>query len=239
MASGDFTDLKQRACQLSRRNPADSGDLARAAEAINEGLLSTLLDGTTWDVLQAQGTFTVTSAADTYTQATISATLDEVLVLVDDTSGNVLDPLDWESLESAARSTQDTEPIGQPASWAKWGQGATAIIRLFPKPDASYTLRWFGRITVAELVNAGDPNPIPLAWRHRLLVPYAAARLLRIESGYASAYEASGLEASYQQALQLFRIAHGSARFPIMGVQSPGFGRDLPPVDATEYGWVF
>jgi len=244
VAYGDRGDLAARACRLARRDPTDTtGDVARANDFLNDALLSILDDTSLWDFLEAEGTFSTVAGTDTYTYATIGTTTlvptngvpGEIISIVDDSNSFVLRPLSWEALERAVRSTQYAQqPQGAPQAFAKWD----SRIRLFPEPDAVYTLRWFGRQGVAMLVNDSDIPPIPLAWRYRTLAHYAAAQLLRMESGFIADYEASSYEAQVQQAIQQMKIARGSAKRPAEGVQTPGYGRQWGPVDATEFGWI-
>jgi hypothetical protein len=224
--------MAQRACRLARRDPTDTtGDVARAKDALNDAYLSVLDGGELWDFLEAEGTFTATSATDLYSYATISATVAEVLALIDDTSGNPLTPLSWEALERATSSTQFLATPAAPQYWAKWD----SRVRLYPQPDTNYTISWFGRLAVAALANDTDVPVIPLSYRHRILTPLAAAQLLRMESGFQADYAASSYEAQAQQAIAQMRVAHGSAKRPNEGVISPGYGRDWPPVDAEAW----
>src|SRR3954451_21109566 len=112
--------MQARAARLARRDPTDATDLARAADAINDAYLSVLDEGSLWDFLEAEGTFSATSATDLYPYATISATVAEILSLIDDTSGNPLTPLSWEALERATNSTQYAATPAAPQYWAKW-----------------------------------------------------------------------------------------------------------------------
>lgn len=245
MAYGDYLDLATRACQLARRDPTDTtGDLAKAKSILNDVYLSVLDDTSLWDFLEAEGTFTTIAGTDGYTYAAIATTTlvpangvpGEILSIADDSNAFVLQPLDWASLERAVHDTQYAgQSQGQPVYFAKFD----SRIRLFPEPDAVYTLRWFGRQGVAIMANDTDVPVIPLAWRHRILSPLAAAQLLRMESGFSAGYEASGYEAQAQQALAQMRISRGSAKRPNEGVMSPGYGRRWGPVDATEWGAVW
>jgi hypothetical protein len=227
-------DLSQTACRRSRRDPTDlTGDLPRAQAAVQEAYLSTLDNSESWDFLQVEGQFTVSSAADTYTWSSIgsamgitSGTIADILALANDTIDTpLLKPVSWDEMESIAASTQDADPTGCPVYWTKWGQ---STIRLYPKPDQTYTLGAFVRINPAQLVNDSDVPLIPYAWRHRLLVPYAAANLLFEEGGFAAMYEAQTQRSLYQQELQQFLIAHGRARGPTLGLVSATFSSDLP-----------
>ena len=247
MAYGDFLDMKQRVCRMARRDPTDATDLARAADALNDALLSLLDTGDRWDFLEAEATFSTVAGTDTYTYSTIATTTlvptngtpGEIDSIGDDSNGFVLRPLDWESLERASPTSQlSTQPQGQPSAFAKWGAGSGAKIRLYPEPDAIYTLRWFGRQGIAVMAADADVPVVPLAWRHRILTSFAAAQLMRMESGFAADYAASSLEAQAQQAVAGVRHARGSAKRPNEGVMSPSYGRDWPAIDATETGWV-
>jgi hypothetical protein len=204
---------------------------------VNDAQLSLLDSGDLWDFLETEGSFSTVAGTDTYTYTTIGSTTlvpangvpGEILSIMDDSVGGALTPLSWEALERAALSTQDpSQARGRPGYFAKWD----SRIRLYPSPDAVYTMAWFGRQAVPLMTTGTDVPVLPLAWRHRILTPFAAAQLLRIESGYAAAYEASGLEAQSQQAVAAMRVARGSAKPPAMGVQSPGYGRMWPPIDA-------
>lgn len=240
--------MKQRACRLARRDPTDTtGDLARAGDALNDALLSLLDSGDRWDFLEAEATFSTVAGTDTYTYSTIGTTVlvptsgvpGEIDSIGDDSNGFILQPLDWESLERATPTTQyASQPQGAPQAFAKWGSGSAAKIRLYPEPDAVYTLRWFGRQGLAVMANDADVPVVPLAWRHRILTPFAAAQLLRMESGFYADYEASSYEQQVAQAVAAMRVARGSAKRPNEGVMSPSYGRTWGPVDATEFGWI-
>lgn len=232
--------MQARAARLARRDATDATDLARAADALNDALLSTLDDSSLWDFLEAEGTFPTVAGTDGYTYATIGTTTlvptngvpGEIISIVDDSNGGVLQPLSWEALERSVLSSQmSTQSQGQPEAWAKWG----SRIRLFPEPNAVYTLRWFGRQGVPIMVNTSDVPPLPLAWRYRILVPLAAAQLLRMESGFAADSEAGAYEAQAQQAIQQMRMARGAAKPPNEGVIEPGYGRWWGAVDAEAW----
>src|SRR5262245_58959999 len=106
MASGDFLDLATRACYQSRFRPANSDDLARAKEAVNECYTSMMATGERWQFLERETRFTIDDSADVYSLDSIGAAsgtsvIEEIYQFVNDTSGGaVLESLDWLSLEN-------------------------------------------------------------------------------------------------------------------------------------------
>jgi hypothetical protein len=232
VASGDFENLSQAACRAAQLDPADTtGDLVRAKAAVNEAYLSTVGGSEEWDFLQAEAEWTTDPGDDVYTYAAIvtatgltGATIREILTLTNDTDGLEMTPMSWQALERFTAGSQDDEADGSPSLWSKWA----ARIRLFPTPDAEYTMGTFLALAPAEMSNNTDVPLIPLAWRHRILVPYAAARLLEEEGGTEMVAQVDRLWARYREDFIRFRTAHGSAKQPTFNLMDPSFGADLP-----------
>lgn len=233
MASGDYLDLAQEACRRARRNPADlTGDLPAAQRAVNQAYLSTLDTAERFGFLEDEGQFTISSAADTYSWSSIAtamtipdATIAEVRALTNDTIDADLLNVSWEEMEELSFSTQDDDGTGLPVYWCRFGEDT---IRFYPKPDQSYTIGALVILAPTAMVNDSDVPLIPYPWRHRLIVPYAAAMLLRQEGGIEARQEAQDEERLYRQEYQAFVIAHASARAPQGRLLSRGFARDLP-----------
>ena len=238
MASGDFTDLKEWSARTARFDVSNSTDMALAGQAVNDAYISTCADGSPWDFLQQEGSWITSSGSDVYTYATIAsamsitgASIAEIQMLAQDNpQGRPLESMGWEELENYSHSTQD-DPTGEPIYWSKWA----SRIRLWPTPDAAYTLGTFVRLAPAEMSASGDVPLIPLSWRRRLLVPFAAAILLRTEGGLETAAEARGLMESYDRDFIAFRTAYATAKKPTFRVTSPGWAA----IDDNRSGSVF
>lgn len=233
MASGDFQDLYSKAIYGSRRDVSDSFDVARAKEAINEAYTYVASTGDPWDWLEKEAQFTVQAGQDVYTYDAIASalatTIDEIHTLTMDSDsggGWVLDSMSWGALERISSSTQDDEQIGEPLMFAKWSRR----IRLFPAPDSAYTLGMFFRMQASEMVNDSDTPLLPLAWRTRLLVPYACARLLRQEGGSDAAVEADRYMVDFEKAFRAARDAMATAKSPTFRLEAPSWrwGGEFP-----------
>lgn len=226
MASGDFQDLYSKAIYGSRRDTSDAFDVARAKEAINEAYTYVASTGDPWDWLEKEAQFTVQTGQDVYTYDSIASalatTIDEIHTLTMDSDsggGWVLDSMSWTSLERISASTQDDEQFGEPLMFAKWSRR----IRLFPAPDEAYTLGMFYRMQAQEMTNDSDVPLLPLAWRTRLLVPYACARLLRQEGGSEAAVEADRYMADFDRAFRDARNATAIAKNPTLRLTTPSW----------------
>jgi hypothetical protein len=226
MASGDFADLYSKAIYGSRRDTSDSFDVSRAKEAINEAYTYVASTGDPWDWLEKEAQFIVEAGLDVYSYDTIGAAVgtnvDEIHTLTMDSDsggGWVLDSMSWPALERISSSTQDDEQTGEPLMFAKWSRR----IRLFPAPDQAYTLGMFYRIQAQEMTNDSDVPLLPVAWRTRLLVPYACARLLRQEGGSDAANEAGLYMADFEKAFREARTALATAKQTTFSLQSPSW----------------
>lgn len=232
MASGDFQDLYSKAIYGSRRDVSDTFDVSRAKEAINEAYLAVASTGDPWEWLEKEGQFVVQVGQDVYTYDAIatalSTTIDEIHTLTMDSGdgGWTLDSMSWPSLERVAYSTQDNEQNGEPIMFSKWDRR----IRLFPCPDDAYVIGMFYRVQAEEMSANSDVPLLPLAWRTRLLVPYACARLLRQEGGSDAAVEADRYMNEYEKAFREARTALATAATPTFRVASPGWN------DASVWG---
>lgn len=225
MASGDFQDLYSKAIYGSRRDVSDSFDVARAKEAINEAYLVTASTGDPWEWLEKEGQFVVQTGQDVYTYDSIASALstqiNEIHTLTMDSGdgGWTLESMSWPALEAISYSTQDNEQYGAPVMFSKWDRR----IRLYPSPDKPYVIGMYYRLNASEMVNDSDVPLIPLAWRTRLLVPYACARLLRQEGGADAAVEADRYTQEYEKAFRDARTALATANTPSFRVSSPGW----------------
>lgn len=214
MASGDYLELAQRAARAARFDPDNTTDLTRAKEAINQAYLDSCAGGIQFDFLEQEGQWTTTSGSDTYTYASIAtatsvsgARIAEILTLTNDTDGTVLEPMSWHQLETLGYSTQDGDSSGRPLYWAKWG----AKIRLYPKPDDTYTIGAFMRLVPTEMSSDTDTPVLPLEYRHSILVTHAASNLLRQEGGGEAQNDAQFYWRQYETAWERMRTATATA----------------------------
>ncbi len=234
MASGDLLDLAQAACRSAQMDPADTtGDLAQAKTKVNEAHLRCCNGGEPLDFLEREGQWTTVAGADVYTYASIAAaasitgaTIREIHTLVGDAAAGtgVLESMSWEALEHLSYSSQETsEGTGDPQLWAKWG----TRIRLYPTPDAVYTIGAFCYLTPSEMSLDADVPLLPLAWRHAVIVPYAAALLLEQEGGNEAAAGYDRLMQRYERNFLAMRTALAAAKRPTFRVMTPTAFSDL------------
>lgn len=210
--------------------------LAQAKAKINEGYLSVCHDGNPWDFLEKEGQWTTVSGSDKYTFSSIAtamsisgASIREIAAMTNDTDGYPLRSYTWEQMEMSAYSTQESsEATGTPDSWSPWGSQAAPTIRLYPTPNAVYTIGAFVHLTPDELTSDTATPLIPLAWRHRLMVPYAAAMLLEQEGGNESFAAVDRLMNRYERAHRDMRTALATARRPTFNLVRPGAFDHLP-----------
>jgi len=236
VASADLLDLAEWAARTARFSTTGS-DLTLAKAAVNDAYLSTCADGSPFDFLQQEGQWTTTAGSDVYSYSSIAtamsvsgASIAEIETLTNDDDGYPLESMSWSALEAWSHSTQD-DPDGMPTHWSKWA----SRIRLYPTPDATYTLGCFVRLVPAEMTADADTPLIPLAWRRRLLVPYAAAILLRTEGGLETAAEANRLMEGYERDFIAFRTAYATAKRPTFRLATPGW-EARNPVDRFGFG---
>lgn len=237
MASGDFLELSQRACYQARYNPGNTTDLTRAKEAINECYMSVLNSGDRWTWAEKEGQFTISSTTDKYSVSSIATAISvdgisEIYNMTNDTDGGYpLEGLDWLALERASYNTQDGDPRGCPYGFATYGDQ----VRFYPWPDQSYTIG----IIVLQDDNAmsadADVPLIPLSWRHRILVPYAAMRLMEQHSGADALGHSRYYREQYERDMVMFREKYASAQFAQMGLETPTWNSDLPGSYHADY----
>jgi len=238
MASGDFLELSQRAVRMAQMDTTSSTDITRAKEEINAAYLSTCASGARFDFLEQEGQWTTTAGSDVYTYASIAsamsitgASIEEIMYLTNDTDGNVLQSMSWAALEKATLATQDDEGNGLPSAWAKWN----TRVRLYPIPDGTYTIGAFVRLVPNEMGADADIPLIPMPFRHRLLVPLAAANLLRLEGGQDAHMDATRLQQQADEAYLAMRTAHASARYPTFTLKEPSWADEAP---GEPYWWT-
>ena len=235
-----FQTLYTQALRRAQLSASDTEDLAAAKVAVNEAYLTVCGDGTPWDFLQREGQWATQVGADTYTFAAIGSALSlsgasirEVIYLTDDTSGGRPIPsMSWDQLEGYAASSQHSQTSGPPVAWAKWGDR----IRVWPRPDAVYSLGTFMYLAPDALSGDSDAVLIPDSFASAVVVPYAAALLLEDDGGNEAVAAANVLRQRHAEALQRMRVAHGSAKAPTFNVVSPDTFADLDE-EALLWGW--
>lgn len=237
MASGDLLDLAEHACRAAQLDPADTtGDLLQAKAKVNEAYLSICHDGNPWDFLEKEGQWTTSAGSDRYTYSSIAsamsvagASIREIDHITNDSDGYLLSSSDWRGQEAISDSTQEPdEGSGSPISWSKWGSQGTPTIRLYPNPDAVYTMGCFVYLTPDEMTSNTDTPLIPLAWRHRVIVPYAAALLLEQEGGAEAGADYDRRMSRYERNYQMMRTALAAAKRPTFNTVAPDAFDHLP-----------
>ncbi len=207
MATGDFQDLYTRTIYAAQRDPNVAADVARAKEAVNEAYLSLCDSGPQWSFLVKQGTLTLTTNDETYSYADVATSLG-VSGITDVLAVNFGGPAGsypghyarWEDFW-AIKQLNLSLAAGVPHLWTTYGRSQMEI---WPKPQSAYSATVIAMQQAPELVSNGDVPLIPIGWRHKLLVPAAAAILLRQESGGDAVGEANNNEALYAKAYEQF-----------------------------------
>jgi hypothetical protein len=225
VAYGDNLDLSEWAARNARFDTSNSTDMTLAKSAINTAYLATCDTGDPWRFLQREGAWQTTSGGDQYEFSSIltamgvtGGTIADIMSFVNDTTGRPLEASGWEDLERYTWSTQD-DSNGEPAYWVRFDE----TIRLWPVPDDTYVIGTFVRLVPTALSADADEPLIPKAWRHRLLVPFASAILLRTEGGLETAAEAQRHMDAYDADFMKFRAAYGTAGKPTFRTTSPGW----------------
>lgn len=207
MAFGDFADVYTEAARRARRDITLAADLLEAKNAVNEVYTEICDDGTHWDFLEATGTFSTGIGTSTYTYATIgtalSVTVSDVLALRQ-TAGPTMYGLDWSDFERIRG--MNTTLSAAPETWSKQSD---AQVVLYPTPSAVAAVTALVRREPVLLSADADVPLIPLSWRRRVLVPYAAWKLMQQESGDATA-ESQATWTEWERAMEMFKRAHGS-----------------------------
>ena len=197
-----------------------------------------------WDFLEREGQWTTVSGSDKYAYTTIATgmsittgTIREIRAMVNDTYGGYLmESMDWSALENISDSTQETgEGTGTPLAWSKWGDAATATVRLYPKPDAVYTIGTYAILRPAVLTANADVPLFPADFAHRILVPYAAAILLEQEGGAEAGADYERRMTRYREGLRDLITAHGTGKRPTFNVVAAGAFDHLPGSGSA--GW--
>lgn len=218
-------------------NASSSVDIARAGEAINEGYFVIADNGPRWEWLEKEGQFTIDSTTDTYAISSIATALGipsvaEIYHITNDThSIGPLKNMTWGGLEEFAESTQDDDARGVAASYAVYG----SKVRFYPWPNDTQTMGIIVMQGVSEMTSDTDTPLIPLAWRFRLLVPYAASILLQQRGGGEAIALAAQLENVYEKGMDEFEVRYASARFPQVSLESESWNDDLPGSDQSGY----
>lgn len=246
MASGDLLDLAQAAVRAAQGDTTDTtGDLARGKAAVNEAVLQICSSGDPWSFLEKEGQWVVTASSDSYSFSSIAtaisvtgATIREIVSLTPDSDGGPpLLQMGWEELEIFANSTQDSyESEGPPVAWAWWGNNGAPTLRLYPNPDEDDTFGTFCYLAPDEMDDDADFPIIPAAFRHAVIVPYAAAILLEQEGGADADGAAMRRMERYERNMIRMRNAYGTMRSSRFNVVAPGSFSDLPGSD-SDWGW--
>lgn len=232
-AAGTFLGLAQAVCEVSGVTDWYAHDLDRAKSYINEAYLYVCQSGQPWRFLEVENTFTTTANADVYTYTAlatamgITGEITDIQMLTNDTDGGIpLKPLPWEALERVTFTTQDNDSTGAPTMWAEWDNR----IRLSPEPDGVYTIGVKLRYQPLVMSANADEPVIPKSWRERLLVPYAAARMLQEKSpnNTNSIGFSDRRKAEFETAFTQFANQYGSARVPRVGLEDESWNRDWP-----------
>lgn len=207
MATGDFQDLYTRTIYAAQRDPNVAADVARAKEAVNEAYLSLCDSGPQWSFLTAQGTQTLTTNQTSYSFSTIATSLG-VSGITDVLAWSFGGPAGsapghyarWEDFW-AIKQLNPSLAAGVPHLWTTYGRSQ---VEIWPKPQSGYTATVLAMRKAAELVNNSDTTLIPQGWVTKLLVPAAAAILLRQEGGSDAVSEANNHENTYKAIYEQF-----------------------------------
>jgi hypothetical protein len=247
VASGDYLDLAQASVRAAQGDPSDTtGDLARGKAAVNEAVAQICSSGDPWSFLEKEGQWTVTGGSDTYSFSSIAtalsitgATIREIVSLTPDTDGGPpLLQMGWEELERFANSTQDSyEAQGPPVAWAWWGNNGAPELRMYPNPDEGDTFGAFLYLAPSEMSSDTDTPIIPAAFRHAVIVPYAAGILLEQEGGADADAGANRRWERYERNMTRMRSVYGTMRASRFNVVAPGAFSDLPGSDADWGYW--
>jgi hypothetical protein len=209
-------------------------DIARAKEAINECYLTVLNMGDRWSFATREGQFTITSAGDKYSFSGIASQFSvgdivRIFNMTNDTVGfgNNLEGMDWLSQERLSTVTQDGDTKACPQSFAVFG----TQVRFYPWPDRTYTIGCFYQQGDVAMASDATVPIIPLSWRHKILVPYAASRLWEMHSGAGALSHAKYYTDQYERNMVLFKEQFSAAQQPQIGLDSPTWNSDLDLVD--------
>lgn len=212
MAVGDFADLYGKAIQAAQRDSSVTYDVTRAKAAVNQAYLSFCDSGPQWSFLTVQGSLALTVSDNSYTYAEVATAL-SVPTVTEVLSWNFNGAagshrahfLPWDDFQ-AVKQLDPALANGTPSLWTSY---ADSTVELWPKPTTGITATVLALRGAAELSADGDVPLVPLAWRFRILVPWAAAILLREEGGEAVAeaqqYEALAFKA-VEEATQLLQL---------------------------------
>lgn len=225
-----YLDFAEEACRLAQMDTSLSADVTQAKAYVNEAYLRVCAGPDEWDFLRQDGQITLTAGSDVYTHAAIATALsvtyiDRILHIVNDTTGyGPLASMDWDALEEYAYSTQDSDPRGEPMSWAQWN----TRIRLYPNPNRAYVMGVLVRLRPAAMSSDTEEPLLPAAHRRPVLVNYAAAKLLQIQGGGEALNNAREFMADHERAVREMRAAHASANAQNIRVVHPNLNTGLP-----------
>ena len=219
MATGDFQDLYTRTIYAAQRDPNVAADVSRAKEAVNEAYLSLCDSGPQWSFLTVQGTQTLVTNQSAYSYATIATSLSVTGITnvlgfsfggpAGSASGHYAR---WEDFW-AIKQLNPSLAAGVPHLWTTYGDSQ---VEIWPKPQSGYSATVLALRKAAELVNNSDTTLIPQGWVTRLLVPAAAAILLRQEGGSDAVSEANNNEAAYKAAYEQFAAGPQTLPAPVV-----------------------
>jgi hypothetical protein len=211
LATGDFLDLYGLALRAARRDPTLASDITQAKSAINEAQFFVLDEAAQLDFLAVTGTQALVIGQEAYSYATIATSLgvpaiQQVVSIFGNAAAGAasfhyLGFDDYVAVKALDPATANGVPH-------IWTITADANVLMWPKPAAALATTIMALRSPVELVADVDVSIIPLAWRRRLLVTYAAMVLLRQKSGIQAVAEAERYWAQFEDALKAFIAAH-------------------------------
>lgn len=247
--TGSFLDLAQRACYAAGLRPWMNYDMQRAREAVNQAYLRVAGSGDQWDWLEKEGTLTATVNQADYAYTAIATALsttagvNEVLSVVNDTTGSTpLVPMPWVELERRVESTgYSGNASGEPIFFTILGDGAgDRKLRFFPKPDQAYSLRILARLKATRLSADTDLTLLPADFAYAVLVPMAAALLLKTPGSPSTWSErialADRLEQDGKAGFAAMREAHAAARAPLAMAIGASYPLSEPTFSSGSWG---
>lgn len=225
---GSLLDLAQQACAAAGRRASNAEDIEDAKQIINRGLLMVVNNGEEWDFQMSEESLSIVAGTDEYALSAIGTGMDRIESVVFDSADvpedRPLEKVSWLELERAFLSTQVGQENGVPIMFAYY----SGNIRFAPTPDRAITARVRGRLSQAQLVDDADLPTMPLKWSIPVLVPYAAARLLRQDGGAQGRLMAAEYEGEHREALEAMTRAEARGFGLGIRLRGPDFMQGAP-----------
>lgn len=126
-----------------------------------------------WSFLQEERTFNTVAATESYS---LASGCSKIIDITDETSDTYLPEYSMRVFDKQNPSVGSSE-TGKPQYFMPTGTDGSGniTIRLFPIPDAVYTINYNYYKNAGDLSNAADLSIIPVKY-HQLLVDYALSR---------------------------------------------------------------